>query len=289
MRSCLVCGHSFEADDWQCPSCGRTPERIGKHLAFAPELAKDNDGYPAERYALMPPLKKEHFWRKARNRLFIWSLHRYFPEASSLLEIGSGNGAVLRAFRNEFPNLDVWGSDLYVTGLGAIEENVPGATVFQADARRLPFHEEFSVVAAFDVLEHIEKDLEVLKEMHKTTRPNGGILLSVPQHPFLWSQRDEALSHKRRYTRAELLSKVERSGFEVLRITSFITFPFPLMILSSLRNKKKRENYNPWAELTIGAPLSMCLDSVLACERKAIELGISFPFGGSLFLAARRK
>lgn len=289
MRLCLSCDHAFVSDDWQCPSCGRSPKQIGGHLCFAPDLAMANDGFPVEGHALMPSLDNEHFWRKTRNRIFVWALGRYFPEAPSLLEIGSGNGAVLRAFRNAFPELDVWGSDLYVTGLSGIEENVPGTTVFQVDARRLPFRDDFGVVAAFDVLEHVTEDLEVLAEMHKAARPGGGILITVPQHPFLWSQRDEALSHKRRYTRGELLRKVERTGFEILRVTSFITFPFPLMVLSALRNRKERDDYNPWAELSLGAPLNAFLDLVLTCERQAIKAGVSFPFGGSLFVAARRK
>ena len=78
------------------------------------------------------------------------------------------------------------------------------------DARRIPFEREFDVVGAFDVLEHIVEDEDVLGQMFKATRPGGGLLVTVPQHPFLWSASDEHAMHQRRYSRAELRRKVER-------------------------------------------------------------------------------
>lgn len=288
MKLCLSCNETFESSDWRCPHCGRSPARIAGHLAFAPELALDNDGYDAERFAEIPGIEDEHFLRRARNRLFTWALERYFPDASSLLEIGSGIGTVLKAFRDAYPALELAGSDLYVAGLDVIHEHVSGVAAFQADARRLPFREEFDIVAAFDTLEHVDDDESVLRQMHLAAKPGGGILVSVPQHPFLWSQRDECVAHKRRYTRRELLGKVRSAGFEVEWITSFITLPFPMMALAAVRNRKPREGYDPFAEFKAGRAVNATLNLLLSCERQALKAGISLPFGGTLFLVGRR-
>jgi hypothetical protein len=40
------------------------------------------------------------------------------------------------------------------------------------------------------------------------------------QHPFLWSEVDEFSHHKRRYTRRELVAKVEAAGLQVRLATS---------------------------------------------------------------------
>ena len=68
---------------------------------------------------------------------------------------------------------------------------VPDVQLYQLDGRRLPFEEEFDVVGAFDVLEHVDDDGLVLAQMHQATKPGGGIIVSVPQHPWLWSAVDE--------------------------------------------------------------------------------------------------
>ena len=93
---------------------------------------------------------------------------------------------------------------------------MPGVTLFQMDARFVPFEEEFDVIGAFDALEHIKEDEDVLREIFRATKEGGGIILTVPQHPFLWSQMDEISHHYRRYTRRGLIDKVQRAGFEVV-------------------------------------------------------------------------
>lgn len=288
MKFCLTCEHPFTSAGWQCPVCGKAPQQMHGYPAFAPELARGHDGYDAERYVEMPDIEDENFWRKARNRLFTWAMGRYFPDASNFLEIGSGIGVVLRAFGNAFPGLTLWGTEAYLAGLDRIREKLPQTKLFQADARHIPFREAFDVIAAFDVIEHIPEDVKVLKEMYKATRPGGGILISVPQHPFLWSQRDEYLCHKRRYTKDELVKKVKTAGFKPLRVTSFITFPFPVMAFSALRNRKPRKNFDPFAEFRISPMTNQILDIALLWERQVIKAGISFPFGGSLFVVARK-
>lgn len=289
MRLCLSCEHVFESEDWRCPRCGRSPQREAGFVSFSPELAASNDGYDPDRFGAILPIENEHFLRRARNRLFTWSLQKYFPQATNFLEIGSGIGVVLKALRMSFPELVLWGTEIYSAGLKTIVENVPGVRVFQADARRLPFREEFDVIGAFDVLEHIDDDVKVLREMHRATRPGGGILVSVPQHPSLWSQRDESVRHKRRYTRQELIGKIRGAGFEIRRTTSFVALPFPLVAFAALRNRRPRADYDPFAEFRIGTVPAAALNFILSCERQAIKAGVSFPFGGTLLAVAMHR
>jgi len=257
-------------------------------LAFAPELARENAGYDPERFCQMPDIDDEHFLRRARNRLFSWALSRYFPGSSRFLEIGSGIGVVLKALRADNPTLELWGSEIYASGLDVIRQNVSDAHVFQADACRLPFDAEFDAIGAFDVLEHIEDDREVLRQLYRALVPGGGLLLSVPQHPFLWSQRDEYVCHKRRYTRRELLDKIRDAGFETIRVTSFVSLVFPLMAWAALSSRRPRADYDPFSEFKIGPVRSGILTAAFDLERLLIKAGISFPFGGTLFVVAQK-
>ena len=288
MKVCLACGHRFDADDWRCPSCGQSPQLLHGYLAFAPDLVEGNDGFNEEHFAQLAEVEAGNFWFRSRNRLLIWALQRYSPGARNFLELGCGTGFVLSGIQHEFSELSVSGGDIFIEGLQYAEERVPGVSLFQMDARRIPFEAEFDVIGAFDVLEHIAEDDVVLSQMFRATKPGGGIMLTTPQHQFLWSYGDEYSCHKRRYARKELVGKVERAGFEVIRATSFVSFLLPLMLLSRMKQRKPQDDWDPMAELKIGGLLNALLGKVLDFERILIKSGFSFPAGGSLLVIARR-
>jgi SAM-dependent methyltransferase len=156
------------------------------------------------------------------------------------------------------------------------------------DARRIPFREEFDVIGAFDVLEHIKEDEAVLTQMYQATRKGGGILITVPHHPFLWSTSDDFARHARRYQTRELRNKVKKAGFEVLRMTSFVSLLLPLLALSRLKQRFSREPFDPSAEFNISSSVNTALEKILDAERTLIRAGLSLPAGGSLLLAGRR-
>jgi SAM-dependent methyltransferase len=147
--------------------------------------------------------------------------------------------------------------------------------------------EHFDAVGAFDVIEHIKDDELVLREIHGSLRPGGGLIVTVPQHRWLWSHQDTAACHVRRYEAGELRQKVRRAGFSVLFETSFMSVLLPLMYLSRIR-KKDVENYDPLAELRIGKAMNRMLLSMMQFEGFLIRSGLRMPFGGSRLLVARR-
>jgi SAM-dependent methyltransferase len=192
----------------------------------------------------------------------------------------------LSGIRRAFSELSLSGSEIYTAGLAFAAERLPGVELFQMDARLMPFKEEFDVIGAFDVLEHVSEDDQVLSQMHQATRKGGGIMLTVPHHPFLWSQADDYAHHVRRYTARELIDKVNRAGFEVTRTTSFVSLLLPLMLLSRLRQRRK---YNPMSEFEISSLVNGVFEKTLYVERTMIRAGLNLPVGGSLLLVARRK
>jgi SAM-dependent methyltransferase len=248
------------------------------------------DGSDAEyAYDSLFAAESRHFWFRARNSLILWALGRYFPGAVCFLEIGCGTGFVLSGVREAFPELALSASDVRAEGLVHAASRLPGVSLFQMDARRIPFEAEFDVVGAFDVLEHIAEDESVLTAMARATKPDGGILLTVPQHRLLWSVVDDFSRHKRRYTRLELTEKVRRAGFEVVRVTSFCALLLPFLILARLRQPRNLPDFDPMGEFRIGRALNASLEAVLHLERLLVRRGLSFPVGGSLLLVARKR
>jgi ubiquinone/menaquinone biosynthesis C-methylase UbiE len=245
-------------------------------------------GFDVRSYDFLPDIEARSFWFRSRNRLIAWVMGRYFAGARSLLEVGCGTGFVLQGLREEFPELELTGSDLFEQGLEIARRRLPDARLLHLDARALPFDADFDVVGGFDVLEHIEEDEVALASMVRAIKPGGGIILTVPQHPSMWSAVDEYGQHARRYTRRELVGKLERSGLRVERVTSFVSLLLPLMALSRARQRRLDETFDPLADFRHSRILDVSLERIMDVERMAIRTGISWPAGGSLLGVARR-
>jgi SAM-dependent methyltransferase len=217
----------------------------------------------------------------------VWALRRFFPGFRALLEIGCGTGVVLEAVRDAFPSARLTGSELSAAGLCVAAERLRGVALMQMDARAMPFAGAFDVVSAFDVLEHIDEDVAVLQQMAHAAAPGGGVIVSVPQHPWMWSAVDEYGGHVRRYTRPELVEKLSSVGLVVEYATSFMTLVLPAMYAARWR-ARDAETIDPAAELTIGRVPNALFGALCACEARAVTAGWPLPVGASLLAVARR-
>ena len=292
MRLCPGCGQPLAAAGWDCSNCGYRAARRAGFVALAPKLAEQaqtqNEGFDPALFSELAALEARNFWFRARNRLILWALQRHAPGFSDFLEVGCGTGYVLQGIAAAFPQARLVASEAETVGLRFAAERVPRAEFLQLDARRMPFSGEFDAIGAFDVIEHITEDETVLAQMRRALKPGGHLLLTVPQHPFLWSEYDVRAHHVRRYTRPELRQKLERAGYRIVKMTSFVSLLLPLMMLSRMTKTAKAADYDPLAELRIGSVTNAVLERVLDAERLLIRAGLSLPAGGSLLAVAQR-
>jgi SAM-dependent methyltransferase len=250
------------------------------------------DTYDREYFPLLERLEPTSFWFRSRNRLIEWTLRNYFPDARTFLEVGCGTGYVLAHLAQALPGLRLVGGELFPEGLAVARRRVPDAELVQLDVHQMPYEAVFDVVGAFDVLEHIPDDAAALREIRKAVRPNGGLVLTVPQHPRLWSPADEFAHHQRRYARPELVALVESAGWALVRVTSFMMTPLPLMMISRRWARWKERRGTPYRfedEFALPRFLDAGLEQAVALERMAISRGATLPWGGSLLLVARAR
>jgi SAM-dependent methyltransferase len=294
-RRCLICGaiEPITASEpiwplgWRCPGCGHTVAQTDGIAMFAPELADTVSGYDPKLFAELSELEAGYFWFVARNELIIGLVDKFFPDARRFLEIGCGTGAVLRALAASRQWERLAGSELHPVGLVHARKRLSSsAELVQMDARDVPASGVFDVTGAFDVIEHIADDEAVLRGLRSATRPGGGTIIAVPQHPWLWSRFDDDAHHERRYRRGELEAKLVRNGFEVLFSSSFTALLLPLMAASRLRGRKPA-NDDIFHEFRLSPWVNRLLTNVLRAEIRTTLAGMRWPAGGSRIVVAR--
>jgi len=288
LKICSKCQAPYASEHSSCLQCGHQVARRNGILAFAPELEDKQDGFKADFYATYAHLEGGHFWFRARGKLIVWALKKYASNMTSFLEVGCGTGYVLSQVASAFPQASLLGSEMFLTGLKFASSRLPGVEFVQMDARHIPYIDEFETIGAFDVIEHVEADTDVLQQMYRALKPGGIMLLTVPQHQWLWSQVDEHSCHVRRYNATDLHRKVEEAGFFVVRSTSFVSLLLPAMMLSRCAKKQQRSDTRETAELSIPRVLNMLLGFVMRLEAFLIKAGVSFPIGASRLLVARK-
>ncbi|WP_416049426.1 class I SAM-dependent methyltransferase [Cupriavidus basilensis] len=287
MIACPQCNGLYPSEHQGCPACGFIPETVNGFPAWAAELSRAGGGFKAEYFGQLVRLEEGNFWFRSRNELIIWALRKYFPGLESFLEVGCGTGFVLSGVSRAFPDARVVGSEIFSDGLAFAAARVNRAQFLQMDARRIPYVDEFDLVAAFDVIEHIDEDEVVLENLCRAIRPGGGLLITVPQHQWLWSAADTYACHVRRYSAQDILEKLVRAGFEIIRTTSFMSLLLPAMLFSRQRAGSP-EDFDPLAEFEISSTLNWTLKAILSLERQLIRLGVNYPVGGSRLVIARK-
>jgi SAM-dependent methyltransferase len=295
-RICAACGagERFGVDEpvwpigWHCASCGYVIPNSADIAMLAPELADTVSGFDPVSFATIADIETGNFWFVARRELIVGLVARFFPEARSFLEIGCGTGAVLQALKGARQWRRLAGSDLHPTGLAQARARMPeGVEFVQMNALAIPARAVFDLVGAFDVVEHIADDEGVLRAIHSALRPGGGTIISVPQHPWLWSKADEVAHHQRRYRRGELEAKLQRNGFEILTSLSYTAFLLPLLIMSRLAARIRPSARDLEREDKPHPLVNAALLAVLRAEVRLTQAGLHWPAGGSRVVVAR--
>jgi trans-aconitate methyltransferase len=96
------------------------------------------------------------------------------------------------------------------------------------DLTQLP-EAAFDYLFAFEVLEHIEVDNEVLHGWMRYLKPGGRILVSVPAHARKYGRSDEIVGHVRRYEKGALQTLLSAVGVGDIRI---VNYGFPVTELT---------------------------------------------------------
>jgi SAM-dependent methyltransferase len=152
-------------------------------------------------------------WSRARlvepDRFNTWPLVLSLVEKSaSRLEVAPG----LR------PRLPIEGTAFVDVSVPAVDKLCArGANAVRGLVSALPFPDaSFTLVCAFDIIEHVDDEDAALSELSRVATPGAVLLMSVPLHPSHWTAFDDFVGHRRRYEPQRLLPKLAEHGFSTI-------------------------------------------------------------------------
>lgn len=233
--------------------------------------------------------EERHFWFVSRKEFIFQNMRNVVKPSSRIIEIGAGTGNVSRYLKtNGYSRIAV--GEMHLNGL-KYAKSYGIDECYQFDLLRAPFESEFEAICLFDVLEHIDEDVTALINVRKMLDKHGHVILTVPTHRWLWSRDDVIAGHKRRYTKKELVEKLQGAGFEIIVSRYFFISIVPLLFLRTFIHKNDgssiaKEEHD--LDISINPVLNKILLNLTRLENKLNKF-LPNLFGGSLLILAEKK
>jgi len=235
-----------------------------------------------------------HFWSKVKRFLVLLLIRTFRPSRPfDLMDIGCGNGSLLRTIQAKFPDAQCMGMDAYLEALIATRLRAPAARLFFHDIAGPAFPKQafLDVITILDVLEHLDHPERTVESMRTMLRETGIVIASVPASRRLWSDRDRFLGHRKRYSKRDLRDLFEEHGFEILQCNycySYLWLPVFLF-----RKVLSRWTKTPGQEIEQKElrhiPFVNALLAWFGMLEAWLSLSFPIPFGTSIYCVARRK
>lgn len=244
---------------------------------------------PEHHFDSLKQIEDGYWWYEgrliwAKNFICKWLEANAFTDPIYYCDLGCGTGGFGTAIHNYFPMEKTLLVDNSPEALKRITQH-PKIDTLALDLLA-PFSLPFSpnLITCMDVIEHVQDDRQLLKNIYSVLKTDGLLVLSTPAHNFLYSSWDKALGHYRRYNKTDLVQKLKDSGFKIISASYGWSFLFPAAPYRFLSSQKQTKLEYPQVSPTMNKLL-------VAAARLESQLSpwLPYPFGTSVFIAATKE
>lgn len=204
----------------------------------------------------------------------------------AVLDAGCGTGGLLSRLVAARPDLALAGLE-YDAEAAAIAQAKTGLPVTAGSVHAMPFADaSFAAIISADVLCHAGVEPgPALAELYRCLRPGGLLVLNLPAYQWMASAHDAHVQNARRYTAGTARRMVRAAGFAPVTAGYWNSLLFPLMLLHRLvagrgRTGSDVQAFPPWQD--------RLFFTATAVEGRLARAGLPLPFGGSVWIQARK-
>jgi len=193
-------------------------------------------------------------------------------KSKRILDAGCGRGFYLYGINSYKFVKEIHGIDINEKYL-KIAKNInqdKRVKIKKSNIYKLPYeNNSFDLIICSEVLEHLKDDKKALKELHRVLKPNGKLIITVPNlnFPFFWDPLNWFLmhffnkhinkniwwlagiwaDHERLYNKNDLKKIIKQTGFKIIKVKEIIhwCWPFSHFILYGIgKNLVEKMNLN---------------------------------------------
>ncbi len=225
MYLCPNCREVIDDISMQCHAChwkGNKIEDILVALSNADREDKSFQDYMSSYNQLaLDDLDNSIVERSYLSNQAVKMLSYFNGVCSSILEVGVGQGFLLRMLRNKYPDARITAVDISVPFLTYVKSKT-AVECLVANAENLPFLEEFDLIVASDILEHVINPIDFLLSVNYSLKKNGVLILRVPYEDNMlqYSRLLGGLhkyAHLRNFSTRNLKIILQQAGFDIQR------------------------------------------------------------------------
>lgn len=116
-----------------------------------------------------------------KSELIVSGVKKYIKNPQNILDIGTGSGAFLSAFKKEFPSCEMYGQDIQDNFIEDIARYIPKENFFYKDIGEID--KKFDLISMIGVLSHIPLLLAFLKNLKDISNDETQILIHTSDFP----------------------------------------------------------------------------------------------------------
>ncbi|MEK7616859.1 MAG: class I SAM-dependent methyltransferase [Patescibacteria group bacterium] len=206
-----------------------------------------------------------------------WTLNKFKKYLKGeILEVGCGIGNFTRSLKDYG---DVYAVDIDKHYINEVKKIIGGRAGFGDIEKGKYFFKDkkFATVVFINVLEHIKKDKEALRNLYLLLKDGGYLILLVPAHRSLYGMIDESIGHFRRYEKKDLVKKLTGVGFKILGCRKLNFLGAIGWFLTGKIFGENRVSKNKIGLFNLVAPLTLPIENI-----------IEPPFGTSILVIAQK-
>jgi len=221
--------------------------------------------------------KQKDYWYGPRKKLIV----KYFC-GKVYLDIGCNGGFLLQELST---NNFAYGIDLDRDALAKADRDLSAKGIkhkfFLQDAKdyRKDLKEKIDCLICTDVLEHLEEETVVLRNIYQYLKKDGRLILTVPALSWLYNRRDKAVGHHRRYNKKEIIRKIQTAGLSIEKVRYWNLLLLPVVFTAKIFTVKDYDK----REMPSESLLRIVIKKILE-----LETLIPLPIGLTILVIAKK-
>ncbi|OGL45278.1 MAG: hypothetical protein A2161_01505 [Candidatus Schekmanbacteria bacterium RBG_13_48_7] len=195
---------------------------------------------------------------KKKQKLNLLDQYVNTEDSKCCLDLGCATGVISYFLRKKCGKW--FHTDLELNNLTATRNLIDNNSIFQIDPIHMPLRDNsFDLVVTLDLIEHLEKDIACLHEVHRILKDGAMLIISVPamgpfyivNHIKRWlGMTPDVYGHVREgYTQRKILWMLDSEKFKVVETKTYAKFVTELIEMcinvfyAKFRAKKQTSGY----------------------------------------------